>query len=146
MIESRSRSQAFATLTGDLLARGVGFRFVARGRSMLPRIADGDILHVRPAHPAKIRVGDIVMFKAEREFKAHRVIGRYGSTFFTRGDAAQDYDLPIRGDEILGRVVAKECSSTGRVTCLCCWRERLRFLRTRLQNSLASPARAAVGR
>jgi phage repressor protein C with HTH and peptisase S24 domain len=103
---------------------------------MLPRIADGDILHVHPADPAGIRVGDIVIFKADQGCKAHRVIARYGPIFFTRGDAAQDYDLPIRGDEILGRVVAKECPSSGSVTKLCSWRERLRFLRTRMRNLL----------
>jgi len=136
MIESRARSHAFATLIGELSARGVGFRFEAKGRSMLPCIADGDILHVQPVHPSRIRVGDIVMFKAGHEFKAHRVIGKCGSIFFTRGDAARDYDLPVRSEEIVGRVIATECPSSSRVTTFHGWREHLRFLATRLRNNL----------
>jgi len=136
MIESRARSHAFATLICDLSARGVGFRFEAKGRSMLPCIADGDILHVQPVHPSRITVGDIVMFKADDQFKAHRVIGRCGSMFFTRGDAARDYDPPVSGEEIVGRVVAAECPSSGRVTTLHGWRQHLRFLAIRLGKSL----------
>jgi hypothetical protein len=85
-----------------------------------------------------------VMFKAGHEFKAHRVIGKCGSTFFTRGDAARDYDLPVRGEEILGKVVATESPSNGRVSSLCNWRHRLRFFGTRLRNSLHRSARAVV--
>jgi signal peptidase I len=136
MIEPRTESNAFAELAGDLVTRGVSFRFQAKGRSMLPLIADGDILHVEPVHPSKIRVGDVILFRSEQKFKAHRVIRRYGPKFCTRGDAAIDQDIPVRLEDILGKVTAKECSSTGAVITLCGWRRRFMFFATRLRSSL----------
>jgi hypothetical protein len=113
MIEDRTESRMFEQVVRDLVASGLGFRFKARGRSMLPTIGDGDILQVERVDTATIRVGDILLFKQGREFKAHRVIQRRRNVFVTRGDAGLEADT-ISGGEIVGKIVAKECAETGR--------------------------------
>jgi signal peptidase I len=113
MTNDRADSATFSQLAGELLAGGLSFRFQARGRSMLPTIADGDVLHIESANPDSLRVGDIVLFRQGAEFKAHRIVGKHRELFSTRGDAGVDID-EIGKDQILGRVIAKECRQTGR--------------------------------
>ena len=113
MIEDRAESRTFGQLAHELVAAGLSFRFQARGRSMLPTIGDGDILHVKRIDTATIRVGDIVLFKDTLGFKAHRVIRKRGSAFVTRGDAGIEADSTISGSRILGKIGAKECAENG---------------------------------
>jgi hypothetical protein len=108
MTNDRADSATFSQLAGELLAGGLSFRFQARGRSMLPTIADGDVLHIESANPDSLRVGDIVLFRQGAEFKAHRIIGKCRDLLSTRGDAGVDID-EIRPEQIVGRVIAKEC-------------------------------------
>jgi signal peptidase I len=113
MTNDRADSATFSQLAGELLAGGLSFRFQARGRSMLPTIADGDVLHIESANADSLRVGDVVLFRQGAEFKAHRIIGKCRDLLSTRGDAGVDID-EIRPEQIVGRVIAKECSQTGR--------------------------------
>src|SRR6266567_1503610 len=133
MIEYRIESKTFGDLADDLLASGLGFRFQAGGRSMLPLINDGEILHVQRANAATLKVGDIVLFRQGAKFKAHRIIRKQQDQFITRGDAGVDADGAIHGKEIVGKVVAKECAGTDSLTCLEGWRVRLKFRLLRLQ-------------
>src|ERR1700745_2966572 len=98
MIEDRPHSAVFDEVADSLLASGLEFRFQARGRSMLPFIKDGEILHVTAIEPADVKLGDIVLFKEQAGLKAHRVIRRGKSFFVTRGDAGVDPDTAIRGE------------------------------------------------
>src|SRR5579859_2016468 len=92
MIEDRPDSAMFRGLAGELLARGRAIRFQARGQSMWPVIEDGEVLHIECADPRQLKRGDVVLFKQEGEFKAHRIIRKQGRRFITRGDAAMDMD------------------------------------------------------
>jgi len=112
MIEERMQSQAFGEIAEGVLANGLGFRFQARGRSMLPLIHDGEILHVQRTNPATMKVGDIVLFRQGTEFKAHRIIRKQQDQFITRGDAGGEVDCAT-GGQIVGKIVAKECAETG---------------------------------
>ena len=113
MTNDRAESEIFSQLAGELLAREIGFRFQARGRSMIPTIADGDVLHVESAHPESLKVGDIVLFRQGAGFKAHRIIGKRRDLLSTRGDAGVDID-EIGPEQIVGKVIARECRQTGR--------------------------------
>lgn len=135
MIERRQQTAAFSLLARDLIARGKGFRFCARGRSMWPTIQDGDILYVEPIRKAPRR-GDIVLFFREGEFKAHRIIGRADDNFVTRGDAGMEIDGVVRRQEIVGKVVAKECASTGQLTRFNAGRERAVLFGRRLRGKV----------
>ena len=131
MIEDRPASQIFGELADELLASGVGFRFQAKGRSMWPLIDDGEILHVQQVNAARLKLGDIVLFRRDTEFKAHRIIrkqkklGNY--QFITRGDAGQNQDGAIEGGQIMGKIIAKQCGKSGAIVRLDSLAARLNF-------------------
>jgi signal peptidase I len=127
MAEDRPASRIFGQLADDMASSGLGFRFQAKGRSMLPTIQDGEILHVWPVDPASIRVGEIVLFRDRDGFKAHRMIRKKQGQFVTRGDSSVDVDDEVRREQIVGKVMAKECAATGRTISLDGVRARLRF-------------------
>jgi hypothetical protein len=137
MIEDRRDSAVFQELIAGLAASGLKFRFRARGRSMMPAIRDGEILHVMPADPATIRVADVVLFRDDAGFKAHRVVCKYANIFVTRGDTGIEADGAIRGEQIMGKVVAKECIRTGRVIALHGLGPRLRKFASELKRILS---------
>jgi uncharacterized repeat protein (TIGR01451 family) len=113
MVEERGESNTFRQIANSLIADGIGFRFQARGRSMWPIIGDGEIIHVRPVQSSQIKIADIVLFRDGKSFKAHRVVRKQGDLFVTRGDTGLEPDGVIRGGGIVGKVIAKECASTG---------------------------------
>jgi len=137
MIEDRPDSAAFRELIVGLAASGLRFRFHAKGRSMLPAIRDGELLHVKPADPANIRVADIVLFRDGQGFKAHRVVRKCANVFVTRGDAGIEADGAIRGEQIMGKIIASECMHTGRVTALEGLGPRVRYFGFELKRILS---------
>ena len=138
MIKHRAESSSFHLLSGELFAGGYGLRFQAVGRSMLPTIQDGEIVHVKPVATGMLRIGDIVLLRTGKQFKAHRIIRRCGPCFITRGDAGVDIDGEIRCDQILGRVTAKESTDSGRLVRLDGTRSRLEFFALEARRRAAS--------
>jgi len=126
-IEERADSSTFADLVRGLAASGISFRFQAQGRSMLPVIEDGQVLQIEPVGQNRLRPGDIVLFKKDGEFKAHRILRNEGGLFATRGDAGMHIDVEVAHEQIIGRVVAKECARTGRRASLSGYVARMRF-------------------
>ncbi|MGA8621065.1 MAG: S24 family peptidase, partial [Candidatus Sulfotelmatobacter sp.] len=110
MTSSEPDSARFEALSRELLNSGKSVRFEARGASMAPSIRDGEIVHVTPVIVSKLRKGDIVLTKGDREFLLHRVVvTQHDENFFiTRGDCGKQNDPPVSGDQVLGIVVAKE--------------------------------------
>ena len=82
---------------------------------MFPTILDGEIVQVRSAKATKLKVGDIVLFDSNDGLKAHRIINLTAESVLTRGDAGIDIDGEIRREQILGKVLAKQCRRTGRL-------------------------------
>jgi hypothetical protein len=76
---------------------------------MLPAIWPGDVLEVHRESPAKIFAGDVVVFRREGRFLAHRVVEKLGGTdgtvLITRGDRLEQADPPVSPEELLGRVI-----------------------------------------
>ena len=138
MVKDRAESPFFHLLTSELLAGGCGLRFQAVGRSMLPTIQDGEIVHVRPLATDVLRIGDIVLLRTGDQFKAHRIIRKRGQCFITRGDAGIDIDGGIRRDQILGRVTAKESMNSRRLVRLDGMRARLQFFALEIRRRAAS--------
>ncbi len=115
MIKDWADSEAFSRLAAQLITGGAGIRFQARGRSMFPAIDDGEFLHVEPVAIDELKRGDIILFRHTEGLKAHRIIRKQSHCFVTQGDAGMDIDGEIQGDQIVGKVTAKECRRTGRV-------------------------------
>jgi signal peptidase I len=138
MIKDRAESSEFHLLTSELIAGGYGLRFQAVGRSMLPTIQDGEIVHVKPVASDMLRIGDIVLLRTGEQFKAHRIISKRDQCFITRGDAGVDTDGEIRADQILGRVTAKETTRSLRLVQLDGMRSRLKFLALEMRRRAAT--------
>jgi len=94
---------------------------------MLPTIQDGEILHIQPVITGKLRIGHIVLLRRGEQFRAHRIIRRRGEFFVTRGDAGLQHDGFIPRGHILGLVIGKRCTITGRMVRLDTPGARLRF-------------------
>jgi hypothetical protein len=137
MIKDRAQSMEFHLLSSELISAGYGLRFQAVGRSMLPTIKDGEIVHVKPVATSTLRIGDIVLLRTGEQFKAHRIIRKHGQCFITRGDAGVDADGEIRCDQILGRVTAKETVNSRRLVRLDGIKARLEFLALDLRRRAA---------
>ena len=88
--------------------------------------------HVLITHDcSKICLGDIVVFRRNDALFAHRVVKilKTGTEFacITRGDNATLCDLPVNGQEIMGRVLAIS-RETGRLGVGISWRMAGRFV------------------
>ena len=103
-------SERFEALSRELLNQGFGVRFEARGASMSPCIRDGEMVHVTAVIVSKLRKDDIVLTKGHSGFRVHRLVvaDHDKNLFITRGDCGLEDDPPIRGEQILGVVIAKE--------------------------------------
>ena len=144
MGDAAARSEVFTQLAGELIQHGRSFRFQARGRSMLPTIADGDFLHVEPVERIRLKRGDVVLFTRKNQLKAHRIIARQGDSWLTRGDASTEIDGVIGREQIMGRVFAKECHESGVVVRLAGARARTKFLANEWRRRLVAALALAV--
>jgi hypothetical protein len=78
---------------------------------MAPLIRPGDRILVARAATEQIGFGDIVLFRRNREFVVHRVLGKWRKTeaiyFLERGDMGLTFGL-VSADRTIGRVVLVE--------------------------------------
>jgi hypothetical protein len=104
-------SQALLELMQAVLARGVSFRFRARGWSMAPFIGDGDLITVTPLRRSLPGVGEVVAFVRPEagNLVVHRVVARRGTAFLIQGDSTVDHaDDLIPAENLVGRVTRVE--------------------------------------
>ena len=97
---------ALIDLVRAVLDKEASFRFRAQGFSMSPFIKDDDVVTVSPMWSDSPRVGDVVAFVspyAER-LMIHRVLGKKGDHYLTKGDRALEPDGLVPRINILGRV------------------------------------------
>jgi hypothetical protein len=102
---------ALLELMRAVLARGVPFRFCARGWSMAPFIRDGDVITLSPFQRALPGVGDVVAFvrPGTGNLVVHRVVARRGSASLIQGDGVPECrDGIIPPENLLGRVTRVE--------------------------------------
>lgn len=82
----------------------------SHGFSMYPLIRTGYVCRFVPAEPGELKKGDIVLFAApNRTMVGHRYYGTrtIGTERFYlfKGDSNPSFDPPIRGDQVMGRMV-----------------------------------------
>ena len=88
---------------------GGDVRLAYRGESMRGTFADGDCLRVRPVRFEVLRPGDVVAFRSGGQVVAHRIVGRRGGDFLTRGDGALAPDsAALAPGALIGQVVGRE--------------------------------------
>ena len=80
--------------------------FVVLSGSMEPQIKAGAIAYNNThAKVEEVKVGDIIVFKADKAYVTHRVISiNEDNTFTTKGDANQNEDLaPVKFEKFKGK-------------------------------------------
>ena len=92
-------------LAADVIRQFGEVRLKVNGASMLPSVWPGDVLTVRRRSPAELLLGRIVLCYRNGEFVAHRLVGKRGDYWITRGDSHAFEDTPFRGADVLGEVV-----------------------------------------
>ncbi|MDW7759908.1 MAG: S24/S26 family peptidase [Acidobacteriota bacterium] len=103
--------QALLKLMRDVLAKGLPFRFRARGLSMAPFVRDGDVITISPTRRSLPGVGRVVAFVSTETGKlvVHRVVARRGTAVFIRGDCVPEHaDGIIPPENLLGQVTRIE--------------------------------------
>jgi hypothetical protein len=89
-----------------ILARGIPFRFRARGLSMHPFIKDGDVVTISPIEEGQPGLGVVVAFlhPENRNLTLHRIVGTQPGGYLVRGDNAVQSDGLVSPARILGFV------------------------------------------
>ncbi len=113
VVRGRELSLSGESLLGLLeavLAKGVPFRFRARGFSMSPLIRDGDVLTVAPRGEARLRPGDTVAFINPLNGKpaVHRIIRLDCGSVVVKGDNVAEPDGLVPERDVLGIVTSVE--------------------------------------
>jgi signal peptidase len=80
---------------------------------MHPTIRHGDLITVEPVAPSNLKRGDIILYRLQNDFIAHRLVNikkrnGCGLTFILRGDASTTCDAPVKPTQVLGKVVCLE--------------------------------------
>jgi len=80
---------------------------------MHPTIRHGDVITVEPLAPAKLKRGDIILYRLQSGLIAHRIVNiekrsGYELTLILRGDASTACDSPVKPEQVLGKVVCLE--------------------------------------
>jgi len=102
---------ALLVLLKAVLARGVPFRFCARGWSMAPFIRDGDVITISPLRHTLPGLGEVVAFArpGSGSLVVHRVVARRGAGVLIQGDSAPEHpDGLVLPENLLGRVIRVE--------------------------------------
>jgi hypothetical protein len=123
VVSERGPTAPLDDLAAQSLRRGVTLRLRAHGDSMLPFLRGGDLVVIRPAVAAEVRIGDVICYEpASGGLCLHRVIAREERGFVTRGDALA-YVETVPDAWLLGVVRAVE--RHGRVIPTAQWRGRI---------------------
>ncbi len=87
-----------------LKAAGISPYIVMSG-SMEPALRTGGIVWVMK-NRTRPEIGDIIMYKRGDSYITHRVVGRDGENYITKGDANEETDpAPVRIEEITGIIL-----------------------------------------
>ena len=103
-------NKELAKFIKDTITKGNSFRFKAKGFSMCPFIRDGDIITVSPLSNSKIGFGKIVAIVSPNTGRSvvHRVVGKNGNCYVSKGDNTFKPDGLISREVILGYVTQIE--------------------------------------
>lgn len=77
--------------------------FEVQTGSMKPEINPGDWIIVKSTK--NVKLNDVITYKENGDFITHRVIGKSGGTYITKGDANPSKDDPIDEKQVVGIVV-----------------------------------------
>jgi signal peptidase I len=80
-------------------------RLKVTGESMAPWLRRGDFALAQPVEMSRLRRGDLVVVQREDGFLTHRLVGRNGTGWITKGDRCWAPDPVAPDGAIVGRVI-----------------------------------------
>lgn len=106
--ESEIRQEALRLVQAVEAREGLR-RFIYKGKCMSPVLLDEDLLLVKPAAAAELRLGDILVYRAGGQFWVHRFLCRKsvpGKNFLivSKPDNAMKPDEPFPETDLVGIV------------------------------------------
>jgi len=98
--------RALVELLDAVLQKGMDARFQAKGFSMAPFIKNEDVVTLSPLQNSFPGVGDVIAFVLHGTDKlcVHRVVGKEGNLYVTKGDSSSEADESVPIENILGFV------------------------------------------
>ncbi|NOZ47608.1 MAG: signal peptidase I [Chlorobi bacterium] len=106
---NKPTSFSASMLLGEqFLNEGKILKITAGGFSMFPFIRRGDIVYIKKINNEYLKIGDVVVFKTNLKFIAHRLIKinfkNSEAVYTCKGDSMIKYDNPINKGQIVGKV------------------------------------------
>lgn len=83
------------------------------GDSMLPLLSDKDWVIVAVNEKTIRKIGNIVLIRQQDGSLLHRLVGRSGNLFYSKGDNRRHLDPPAKAEEIIG--VLKEVENKNQI-------------------------------
>jgi SOS-response transcriptional repressor LexA len=96
------REQVIADLAEESLARAGTLTLRVQGASMLPAIRPGSYVKIRQAALNEVQPGHIVLVRAARGFRLHRLVEIRAGWLITKGDNHTENDPPEPLEHFLG--------------------------------------------
>jgi signal peptidase I len=77
---------------------------------MYPLLRTGDVATIEKCNVASLKIGDVVVFKKENKWIAHRYIKKEllhkGFLITTKGDSRRRIDPPFFEDKFIGKIIS----------------------------------------
>ncbi len=97
-------------MSDELLKSSKDIMLKVGGYSMFPCLRPGDLIKIRHFSIDTLQIGDIIVFRAKKNWIAHRIrkIDYSGNKriFITKGDSCPNNDIPIFEENVVGKVVS----------------------------------------
>ena len=94
----------------SLLDENRTLSFRMQGNSMFPTMKEGDLGYVEKCTPDELKIGDVVVFKANEKLVAHRLTSMFYQNgvrvFETKGDKNSFHDAPFTSEELVGKITS----------------------------------------
>jgi ATP-binding cassette subfamily B protein len=98
------------SLTDQLLSSHQDVSLRVGGYSMYPALKPGDIITIRHISAEDVEVGDIIIYRTEKKWIAHRIkqvnFIYDDKEFITQGDSCKKQDIPVPAINIIGKVIS----------------------------------------
>ena len=95
-------------ISSQMLKEGFSIRATVGGNSMFPCLRKGDISIVEPCNISDLLPGDIIVFKIDKKFIAHRLLKMIQTDNCTKlickGDSCYKRDQAIDSNDLVGRI------------------------------------------
>lgn len=104
-LTKRDLPAALLPVLKESLAQHGSFRLPLRGNSMQPTLPTECEIEIAPVK-GELPLGDLIVFLVGDGLVAHRLVRRSGEFLVAQGDNRRAADLPLKPEQVLGRVIA----------------------------------------